>query len=332
MNQHTSPPIPSGDGGRHWVDQFLPQHGLARPRESGPLSASFLRGVVYRQRFLIAATIGVVMLAGLIVTLLMTPVYEATATVRIDPYASNIVEGQDAISHRLSAAQPGYAGPCGLRIRASLSTRLSRGGAPMRTIAWLFALGFIGAVTVFAQVDRQSRISPEVARYVPEVFASFAQRHSTAQDLLDRNPETATEVARSLVANRPMPAENLRMYAQARALAGDEQQAVAAIVQAAQRGWRDEPTQRAMLEIALEAGDRREAARRLAAWWALSRDRALLEPLANRVLVQEDARAEMARLLAEEPRWKASFDRLAPDLLDPAILRDIEERRKGPES
>lgn len=202
----------------------------------------------------------------------------------------------------------------------------------MRTIAWLFALGFIGAVTVFAQVDRQSRISPEVARYVPEVFASFAQRHSTAQDLLDRNPETATEVARSLVANRPMPAENLRMYAQARALAGDEQQAVAAIVQAAQRGWRDEPTQRAMLEIALEAGDRREAARRLAAWWALSRDRALLEPLANRVLVQEDARAEMARLLAEEPRWKASFDRLAPDLLDPAILRDIEERRKGPES
>lgn len=202
----------------------------------------------------------------------------------------------------------------------------------MRMMFWLFALGFIAAITVFAQVDRQSRISPEVARYVPEVFASFAQRHATAQDLLDRNPETATEVARGLVANRPMPAENLRMYAQARALAGDEQQAVAAIVQAAQRGWRDEPTQRAMLEIALEAGDRREAARRLAALWALSQDRALLEPLANRVLVQEDAREEMARLLAEEPRWQAGFDRLAPVLLEPAILRDIEERRTGPEN
>lgn len=202
----------------------------------------------------------------------------------------------------------------------------------MRTIAWLFGLAFIGLIAAFAQVDRQSRISPEVARYVPEVFASFAQRHATARDLLDRNPEIATEVARNLVANRPMPAENLRMYAQACALAGDEQQAAAAIVQAAQRGWRDEPTQRAMLEIALEAGDRREAARRLAALWALSQDRALLEPLANRVLVQEDARGEMARLLAEEPRWKASFDRLAPDLLDPAIKADIERRRQAPEN
>ncbi len=200
----------------------------------------------------------------------------------------------------------------------------------MRTIAWLLSLGFIAVFTIFAQVDRQSRISPAMARYVPEVFASFAQRHSAAQDLRNRNPEAATRAARTLVAKRPMPAENLRMYAQARALAGDEQQAAAAIVQAAQRGWRDEPTQRAMLEIALRAGDHREAARRLAALWARRRDRALLEPLANRVLVQEDARAEMARLLAEEPRWQASFDRLAPDLIDPAIRRDIEERRRRP--
>lgn len=202
----------------------------------------------------------------------------------------------------------------------------------MRTLVWLVALGFIAAVTIIAQVDRQSRISPEVARHVPELFASFAQRHSAARDLLDRNPEAATRAARSLVANRPMPAENLRMYAQARALAGDEQKAATAIVLAAQHGWRDEPTQRGMLEIALGAGDHREAARRLAALWGRSQDRALLEPLANRVLVQEDARAEMARLLAEEPRWQASFDRLAPDLLDPAILRDIERRRQKPES
>lgn len=202
----------------------------------------------------------------------------------------------------------------------------------MRTIAWLVALGFIAAVTVFAQLDRQSRISPEVARYVPEAFASFAQRQRAAEGLLDRDPETAAASARSLVASRPMPAENLRMYAQASALGGDEQRAATAIVLAAQRGWRDEPTQRAMLEIALGAGDHREAARRLAALWGRGQDRALLEPLANRVLVQETARAEMARLLAEEPRWRASFDRLAPDLLDPAILRDIEQRRQKPES
>lgn len=202
----------------------------------------------------------------------------------------------------------------------------------MKTIAWLVALGFIAAVTVIAQVDRQSRISPEVARHVPEVFASFAQRHFTAQALLERNAESASKAARSLVAIRPMPAENLRMYAQARAIAGDEQEAATATILAAQRGWRDEPTQRAMLEIALGAGDHREAARRLAALWAQSQDRALIEPLANRVLAQEGARAEMARLLGEEPRWQASFDRLAPELLIPAIRADIERLRQAPEN
>ena len=202
----------------------------------------------------------------------------------------------------------------------------------MKTLAWLFALGFIGAVTVFAQIDRQSRISPAMAQYVPEVFASFAQRHATTQSFRDRNPEAATMAARTLVTKRPMPAENLRMYAQALALAGDEQEAAAAIILAAQRGWRDEPTQRAMLEIAVAAGDHSEAARRLAALWARTQDRALLEPLANRVLAQEEARAEMARLLTEEPRWQASFDRLAPDLLDPVIKADIERRRHGPQN
>ncbi|MBA4163653.1 MAG: exopolysaccharide biosynthesis protein, partial [Erythrobacter sp.] len=59
------------------------------------LSAADLRGIVFRQRWLIAATIGVALVAGLIATLLTRPIYEAFATVRIDPWGSNIVQGQD---------------------------------------------------------------------------------------------------------------------------------------------------------------------------------------------------------------------------------------------
>lgn len=93
MNQHTPPSSPSGSS--NWVDQFLPGNGTPTRRDDGPVNASFMRGVAFRQRFLIAGTIALALLAGLLVTLLMTPVYEATSTVRIDPYATNIVEGQD---------------------------------------------------------------------------------------------------------------------------------------------------------------------------------------------------------------------------------------------
>lgn len=95
MNQHASPASPGASGGPHWVDQFLPANGNAPRQGSGPVNASFMRGVAFRQRFLIAGTIALALLAGLLITLLMTPVYEATSTVRIEPYATNIVEGQD---------------------------------------------------------------------------------------------------------------------------------------------------------------------------------------------------------------------------------------------
>lgn len=92
MNEHVVPQpahIPS-DGG--WTERFMPQAGK-HPHHTGVplLSAAELRGIVFRQRWLIAATIGAALLAGLIATLLTRPIYEAFATVRIDPWGSNIV-------------------------------------------------------------------------------------------------------------------------------------------------------------------------------------------------------------------------------------------------
>lgn len=193
----------------------------------------------------------------------------------------------------------------------------------MNKLVWFIALIAVACITVFAQLDRQSRISPQIAGAVPESFASFALRHRAAASVSQGEAVSADSTARSLVARRPMPAENLRLFAQARALSGDEKVAAAATLQAARRGWRDPVAQRAMMEMALAAGDHREAARRLAALWARAPDRATLQPLATRVLSHEEARAEMARLLSEGPRWQESFERVAPDIVDHAIIDEI---------
>lgn len=96
MSEHTAPQPKPASPGWGWTDQFLPQAaGHARQANIPLLSAADLRGVMFRQRWLIASAIGVALLAGLIFTLLKTPIYEAAATVRIDPWGSNIVEGQD---------------------------------------------------------------------------------------------------------------------------------------------------------------------------------------------------------------------------------------------
>lgn len=54
-----------------------------------------IRGALFRQRWLIGGTLLVAAIAGLVWTLLATPMYEARSTVRIEPFGSFIVPGQD---------------------------------------------------------------------------------------------------------------------------------------------------------------------------------------------------------------------------------------------
>ena len=91
MNQ--SPRSWNGNGGRgeHWLDRFMPES----EQPGSGLSLPSIRGFLYRQRYLMAGTVGAVVLLALLFTLLMTPVYKAVSTVRVEPYGNNIVEGQD---------------------------------------------------------------------------------------------------------------------------------------------------------------------------------------------------------------------------------------------
>ena len=56
-----------------------------------------IRAILWRQRWILLAVTGAVFLLGLVLTMLMTPMYYASATVRIDPQNAEILEGQELV-------------------------------------------------------------------------------------------------------------------------------------------------------------------------------------------------------------------------------------------
>lgn len=87
-------PEPYPRGG--WIDAYMPEGQLTNFQPQPQfLNLSAVRGILYRQRWLVAAIIFAAAVAGLILTLLAKPMYEASATVRIEPYGAQIVEGQN---------------------------------------------------------------------------------------------------------------------------------------------------------------------------------------------------------------------------------------------
>lgn len=85
-------PVPQGT----WLDQYMPGTQLpAEPGGSGHLvNVSVIRGILFRQRWLVAAVLFAAVVVGLIVTLLVTPMYQATSKVSVNPLGEFVVEGQ----------------------------------------------------------------------------------------------------------------------------------------------------------------------------------------------------------------------------------------------
>lgn len=87
---------PPGRG--HWLDTYMPDQQVAhyqpQPQQQ-MISLAVLRGILFRQRWLIGMIVAAAIVIGLVWTLLATPMYEARSSVRIQPGGSFIVEGQD---------------------------------------------------------------------------------------------------------------------------------------------------------------------------------------------------------------------------------------------
>lgn len=63
--------------------------------DSPAFSFSAIRGIIFRQGQLIIAILIVALVAGLVITLLTRPKYEASSSVVVDPNTARVVEGQD---------------------------------------------------------------------------------------------------------------------------------------------------------------------------------------------------------------------------------------------
>lgn len=193
----------------------------------------------------------------------------------------------------------------------------------MKQAVWIIVLVCIGAVTGAMQLDRQSRYSPEWAERVPEPARYFAQAHLAAEALQAQDTDAGADLAEALLSRRPIPAENVRLYAQAQIQSGKPEAGLIGLQVAAQRGWRDPVTQEAMARIAWAAGDGAASANRLAALYARETNNAVLSELAEEVLSSPDGREQMATLLAGPARWEARFVRQARHHTSPETFNAV---------
>lgn len=196
-------------------------------------------------------------------------------------------------------------------------------------IAWWTLLLGVAVVCIGVQLDRQARKTPTLAESVPAPFRSSAQLAVAAFALDAGNPEVALAEAQTLIRRRPLPAEHLRVLAQAQVAAGDVDGGTLTIQYAAQRGWRDPLAQEAMLRLALEAGDTSEAARRYAALFLRpDTEGALLIELGEPVLGAADSegRVVLAEIVAGGERWHNQFLRRGAMVLPPDAFADIVRR------
>ena len=193
-------------------------------------------------------------------------------------------------------------------------------------VAWYLGLLAIALITIGVEFDRASATRPALAELVPPFLRSEAQPRIVAAAFARGDMDEALSEARRLVRTRPVPAEHLTALSQIQFAAGAPDAATMTIQYAAQRGWRDSLAQEAMLRLALQHGDQREAARRYAALFLRQKTPdALLEQYGPAVFAAPDdeARAMFAAIVAGAERSHDMFARRGARVLPPAAFAGV---------
>lgn len=95
MNEQPVVHAPQPNGQNAWLDAYMPEGPLGPVHlQQQTLSFATLRGIIYRQRWLVGAVLSLALVCGIVISLLTTPLYEATAKVAAKPYEQIVVEGQ----------------------------------------------------------------------------------------------------------------------------------------------------------------------------------------------------------------------------------------------
>lgn len=94
MNDRQIVNLPEPEGPGMWLDAYMPDRQLVAHQQGTQLiNIAVIRGLIYRQRWLIACVIAASLALGLVATLLATPMYQADAKVSVNTTGQYVVEG-----------------------------------------------------------------------------------------------------------------------------------------------------------------------------------------------------------------------------------------------
>lgn len=173
-----------------------------------------------------------------------------------------------------------------------------------------------GALILLVQLDRASVSAPAFAIWVPSGFGGNADARRAAM-LTQTDPETALMFAKTVVLNRPFPAEHLSLLAQAAIERDDVELSSAALTLAAARGWRDAYTQMSVLGAALQTKNYDIALQRLEALAKGQREQEPMIIATNYLVTEEDGRNAIAKQLTRSASYSEyilSAARATPEL------------------
>ncbi|MFC3100238.1 GumC family protein [Altererythrobacter lauratis] len=130
--QHNSPQGPLGAAGAGvtaFTERFMPGADTVRPAgQQGTLfNLAMIRAMIWRQRLILIGIVSAALLAGFVVTLLATPLYQAQTRLAVEPSTSVIVEGQEL-------ANPYYSGSFYLEFMRTLTERIQSRAMALRVV------------------------------------------------------------------------------------------------------------------------------------------------------------------------------------------------------
>lgn len=194
-----------------------------------------------------------------------------------------------------------------------------------RLVVWALLLAIAG-VTVSLQIDRQTRLSPQLFAVVPGPFKSQALEPE-ADLAVKRKAANAYELAREFVQRRPVPSLGLTLLSLSAVEKRDNQLADDAMALAASRGWRGTVPNLLALGGAYAAGDLEGAVHRLAALGRMQAGEQITKQGLAIISASPEGRAVLSDYAKRDPAMafmvlRSSLEVIRPELAV-EMVRDI---------
>lgn len=204
---------------------------------------------------------------------------------------------------------------------------LPRAGLAVLVPFWLLLLVVFGC-TAMLQIDRQTRISPQLSPLVAGPFQSHALEFVVAEATRQKRDD-AFNKAVTLIERRPLPADTLYLASLAAVGAGHNDVADATMALAASRGWRATLPNLLALKGSVEAQDWEGSVYRLAALHRMNATTGVTKQALAYVAESAGGRQAIADYAAGDPKFAFFVLRSAIETVPLPAAIDVIERTRA---